>query len=187
MIGVGMRFYICLFCVLLVCAGSVNGNVNEAAKVMEEFEFESIDGGTINLGEFAGQPILITNTASNCGFTRQYDDLQELHDDFSGQGLVVLAIPSADFFQEFNDNGKVKEFCEVNFSLTIPMTTITNVKGQKAHPLYRWLASEHNFRPVWNFNKVLFNANGEFVASFGSFTSPNSTKVRSRIRELLQK
>ena len=71
---------------------------------MNDFYFESIDGGYINLGDFKGRPILITNTASNCGFTRQYNELQKLHDDFSESGLVVLAIPSQDFFQEFNDN-----------------------------------------------------------------------------------
>ncbi|MAI97700.1 MAG: glutathione peroxidase [Rhodobacteraceae bacterium] len=153
---------------------------------LEKFEFESIDGGLINLGDFGDQAVLVTNTASNCGFTRQYDELQKLHEEFSTFGLVVLAIPSEDFFQEFSNNDKVKEFCEVNFSLTIPMTTITKVKGTNAHPFYRWLASEHNFRPAWNFNKVLFNKEGEFVDSFGAFTSPNSRKVRSKILELLQ-
>ena len=170
----------------MVVPGHTYGSVN-GVTALKEFEFESIDGGTINLGEFGGHPILITNTASNCGFTRQYDDLQKLHDDFSVDGLVVLAIPSEDFFQEFGDNEKVKEFCEVNFSLTIPMTTITNVKGPRAHPLYKWLAAEHNFRPAWNFNKVLFDGEGDFIESFGAFTNPNSRKVTSKIKELLQK
>ena len=164
----------------------LNANVNEYID-MNEFYFESIDGGYINLGDFIGRPILITNTASNCGFTRQYSELQKLHDDFSESGLVVLAIPSQDFFQEFNDNDKVKEFCNTNFSLTLPMTTITKVKGSNAHPLFKWLADKHKFRPVWNFNKVLLNKDGMFVASFGAFTNPNSRKIRSKILDLLQK
>ena len=164
---------------------SLNANVNEYID-MNEFYFESIDGGYINLGDFIGRPILITNTASNCGFTRQYSELQKLHDDFSESGLVVLAIPSQDFFQEFNDNEKVKEFCNTNFSLTLPMTTITKVKGSNAHPLFKWLADKHNFRPVWNFNKVLLNKDGMFVASFGAFTNPNSRKIRSKILDLLK-
>ena len=164
----------------------INANVNEYID-MNDFYFESIDGGYINLGDFKGRPILITNTASNCGFTRQYSELQKLHDEFSESGLVVLAIPSQDFFQEFNDNDEVKEFCDTNFSLTLPMTTITKVKGSNAHPLFKWLADKHSFRPVWNFNKVLLNKDGMFVASFGAFTNPNSRKIRSKIIDLLQK
>ena len=113
-------------------------------------------------------------------------NLQKLHDEFSNSGLVVLAIPSQDFFQEFNDNNKVKNFCDTNFSLTLPMTTITSVKGKDAHPFFKWLANEHNFRPVWNFNKVLLDKQGMFVASFGSFTNPNSRKIKSKIINLLK-
>mgnify|MGYP005691654969 FL=1 len=91
-----------------------------------------------------------------------------------------------DFFQEFNDNNKVKNFCDTNFSLTLPMTTITSVKGKDAHPFFKWLANEHNFRPVWNFNKVLLDKQGMFVASFGSFTNPNSRKIKSKIINLLK-
>ena len=163
----------------------LHANINEYI-IMDDFNFESIDGGNINLGDFKGRPILITNTASNCGFTRQYKELQKLHDEFSESGLVVLAIPSQDFFQEFNDNNKVKDFCETNFSLTLPMTTITKVKGNDAHPLFKWLAKQHNFRPVWNFNKVLLNKEGMFVAGFGAFTNPNSRKIRSKILDLLK-
>ena len=164
---------------------SVLANIKNNTK-NENFYFESIDGGYINLDDFKGSPVLITNTASNCGFTRQYSELQKLHDEFSNSGLVVLAIPSQDFFQEFNDNNKVKNFCDTNFSLTLPMTTITSVKGKDAHPFFKWLANEHNFRPVWNFNKVLLDKQGMFVASFGSFTNPNSRKIKSKIINLLK-
>ena len=180
-----LSFGLFLFSISLLAAGQVFSSISGGTS-LKKFEFESIDGGSINLGDFRNQPILITNTASNCGFTRQYDELQKLHEEFSSDGLVVLAIPSEDFFQEFSDNEKVKDFCEVNFSLTIPMTTITKVKGKNAHPFYRWLAVEHNFRPAWNFNKVLINSAGEFVDSFGAFTSPNSRKIRSKIVELLK-
>ena len=180
-----LSFGLFLFSISLLAAGQVFSSISGGTS-LKKFEFESIDGGSINLGDFSNQPILITNTASNCGFTRQYDELQKLHEEFSSDGLVVLAIPSEDFFQEFSDNEKVKDFCEVNFSLTIPMTTITKVKGKNAHPFYRWLAVEHNFRPAWNFNKVLIDSAGEFVDSFGAFTSPNSRKIRSKIAELLK-
>ena len=183
--SLGLSLGLFLFSISLLAAGQVFSSISGGTS-LKKFEFESIDGGFINLGDFGNQPILITNTASNCGFTRQYDELQKLHEEFSSDGLVVLAIPSEDFFQEFSDNEKVKDFCEVNFSLTIPMTTITKVKGNNAHPFYRWLAVEHNFRPAWNFNKVLINGAGDFVDSFGAFTSPNSRKIRSKIVELLK-
>ena len=170
---------------LMVLPISVNANVKEKVS-MKNFQFESIDGGFINLRDFKGHPVLITNTASNCGFTRQYSDLQKLHNEFSESGLVVLAIPSQDFFQEFKENKKVKEFCEINFSLTLPMTTITSVKGKDAHPFFKWLADEHNFRPVWNSNKVLLDRDGKFVSSFGAFTNPNSRKIKTKILDLLK-
>ncbi len=170
---------------IVMSYSSVFGNLRTNT-IDENFYFESIDGGYINLEDFKGRPVLITNTASNCGFTRQYNELQKLHDEFSSSGLVVLAIPSQDFFQEFNDNQKVKNFCDTNFSLTLPMTTITNVKGKNAHPFFKWLADKHNFKPVWNFNKVLLDKQGMYVASFGSFTNPNSRKIKSKIINLLK-
>ena len=97
----------------------------------ENFYFESIDGGYINLDDFKGSPVLITNTASNCGFTRQYSELQKLHDEFSNSGLVVLAIPSQDFFQEFNDNDKVKNFCDTNFFVNTSNDNYNQCQGKR--------------------------------------------------------
>ena len=106
----------------------------------------------------------------------------DLPNALEGEGLEKLKASTP----EFNDNDKVKEFCNTNFSLTLPMTTITKVKGSNAHPLFKWLADKHNFRPVWNFNKVLLNKDGMFVASFGAFTNPNSRKIKSKILDLLK-
>ena len=111
------------------------------------FEFESIDGGKIDLSEFQGKPVLIVNTASRCGFTGQLEDMQKLHETYGPKGLVVLAVPSNDFRQELKSGDDVKEFCEVTYGLTLPMTDITSVKGDKAHPFYKWLQREHGFKP----------------------------------------
>ncbi|MEM8957374.1 MAG: glutathione peroxidase [Pseudomonadota bacterium] len=150
-----------------------------------DFTFASIDGGEISLAAFRGQPVLVTNTASMCGFTPQYDGLQSLHERYGPRGLVVLAVPSADFNQEYADAAQVKEFCEVNFSLTLPMTDITRVKGRDAHPFYQWVRSETGFVPRWNFNKVLLDGEGAVVATFGSTDRPTSPKVTSQIDALL--
>ena len=145
------------------------------------FTFPSIDGGEIDLADWRGQPVLVVNTASRCGFTNQYDGLQALYDEYRDDGLVVLAIPSNDFRQELGTNEDVKEFCEVNFGLDIPMTTITPVLGRNAHPFYQWLKDEASFTPGWNFNKVLIAPDGTVAATFGSNVRPLSRPVTSAI------
>jgi glutathione peroxidase len=149
------------------------------------YSFDAIDGGLIDLDTFSGRPVLVVNTASLCGFTPQYDDLQALQDDYGARGLVVLAVPSDDFSQELDDAGAVKEFCAVNFDLTLPMTDITPVTGEAAHPFYQWLRTEHGFQPSWNFNKVLIGPTGELVATWGSTTRPTSRAITSKIEPFL--
>jgi len=150
------------------------------------FSFPSIDGGTIDLDAFRGQPVLVVNTASLCGFAGQFDDLQTLHDQYADRGLVVLAVPSDDFRQELADAAQVKEFCAVNFDLSIPMTDITPILGETAHPFYKWLAETEGFVPGWNFNKVLLDGEGDVVATWGSVMRPTATPVVQKIEALLQ-
>lgn len=156
-----------------------------AQAAMPSFTFPSIDGGEIDLADWRGQPVLVVNTASRCGYTPQYDGLQELYDTYRDRGLVVLAVPSNDFRQELASDEAVKDFCEVNFGLDIPMTTITRVIGAEAHPFYRWLEAEAGFTPRWNFNKVLIAPDGSVAATFGSNARPLSVPVISAITALL--
>jgi glutathione peroxidase len=156
------------------------------ATQVASFEFESIDGGKIDLSEFQGKPVLIVNTASRCGFTSQLEGMQKLHETYGPKGLVVLAVPSNDFRQELKSGEDVKEFCEVTYGLTLPMTDITSVKGDKAHPFYKWLQREHGFKPRWNFYKVLLDANGNYVDSYSSVTKPMSGKLTRKIETLLR-
>ncbi len=156
-----------------------------AAGSGEGFSFASIDGGTIDMNAFRGHPVLVVNTASLCGFTPQYDDLQALHDTYSDRGLTVLAVPSDDFRQELSDATAIKDFCAINFDLTLPMTDITHVTGAAAHPFYKWLASDNGFTPGWNFNKVLIGPGGEVVGTWGSAVRPTSRPIVSQIEALL--
>jgi glutathione peroxidase len=149
------------------------------------YTFPSIDGGTIDLDAFRGKPVLVVNTASLCGFTPQYDDLQVLYDTYKDRGLVVLAVPSDDFSQELADNAEVKTFCAVNFGLTIPMTTITPVTGGGAHPFYAMLRDSHGFEPEWNFNKVLIGPDGAVIDTWGSLTKPTAAAITDPIEALL--
>ncbi len=150
------------------------------------FTFASIDGGTIDLNAWRGKPVLVVNTASMCGFTPQYDDLQALSDKYGQQGLHVLAVPSDDFNQELGDAKAVKEFCAVNFNLTLPMTEITHVKGPQAHPFYAWVAKTNGFAPSWNFNKVLLGPDGAVLQTWGSLANPMSSNITKPIEALLK-
>lgn len=155
------------------------------AAAAPDFIFPSIEGGEISLAGFRGGPVLVVNTASRCGFTYQYAGLQELYDAYRERGLTVVAAPSDAFNQELGSNAAVKDFCAVNYGLTIPMAEVTAVTGAEAHPFYAWLLEAHGFEPQWNFNKALLDANGEFVAGWGSSTQPMSAEITGAVEKLL--
>lgn len=134
--------------------------------------FDNIDGGTLSLSDWAGQPVLVVNTASFCGFTGQYEGLQALWEAHREAGLVVLAVPSDDFNQEFGTSEEVAEFCEMTYGIDLPMTEITRVTGPEAHPFYAALRAQTGWQPQWNFNKVLIDGAGEVVGTYGSGTRP---------------
>ncbi len=157
----------------------------KAAQANQRFEFQSIDGGVYAMDDWRGQPILVVNTASLCGFTPQYDSLQTLHEEYGPRGLIVLAVPSNDFDQELASEGDVRDFCDVNFNLTLPMATITHVRGRDAHPFYAWLRQSEGFQPNWNFNKVLLDGEGQMVASYGSTADPMGHRIIRDIETLL--
>ncbi|MBP0484203.1 glutathione peroxidase [Sagittula salina] len=152
----------------------------------DSFTFDSIDGGQIALDDFRGHPVLVVNTASRCGFTPQFDGLQALYDAEKDRGLVVLAVPSGDFRQELASNAAVADFCAVNFDLTLPMTTITHVRGSEAHPFYAWLKATEGFEPAWNFNKILLDPEGRPVATWGATARPQSAPITEAIAPYLK-
>ncbi|MFN4057022.1 MAG: glutathione peroxidase [Roseinatronobacter sp.] len=149
------------------------------------FMFKGLDGSPIDLAEFRGRPVLVVNTASLCGFTPQYADMQRLYDDFGPRGLVVLAVPSDEFRQELSSNDEVADFCRVQTGLTFPITQITPLRGPDAHPFYRWLAETHGHVPAWNFNKALIGAEGQLLGFWGSGTRPTARAITSAIRSQL--
>ena len=153
-----------------------------------DFDFTAIDGNKLPLRQYEGQALLVVNTASRCGFTSQYDALQQLWQDYQDLGLVVIGVPSDDFGgQELASEAEVKQFCEVNFNIDFPMTAITRVKGSTAHPFYQWAALKAGMlaRPKWNFHKYLIDKNGQLAASFSSMTSPTSDKIKTAIETIL--
>ncbi|MBE1281998.1 MAG: glutathione peroxidase [Rhodobacteraceae bacterium] len=172
-----------MFRILVLFFLIVWGHGVRAAPV--EGRFASIDGGFLALEEWRGAPVLVVNTASQCGFTGQYAGLQALYDRYRDQGLIVLAVPSDDFNQELETAEEVKSFCELNYGLDLPMADITSVKGPKAHAFYKAVKTQTGFEPKWNFNKVLLDSEGEVVGTWGSSAKPDRGAIPRQIEALL--
>ena len=164
-----------------------NSSYAEYEKIFYDLKINSITGDQIDLKDFKGKPILIVNTASYCGFTKQYNDMQELWEKYRDRGLIVLGVPSNSFNQEKSDNSAVKEFCEVNFNINFPLTEITDVKGDNAHEIYKWAKTNYGKSavPKWNFYKILINREGKIEDTYASLTSPTSNKITKKIENLL--
>ena len=156
-------------------------------KIFFDFKINSITGEIINLKDYQNKLVLVVNTASYCGFTKQYDDLQLLWEKYRSDGLIVLGVPSNSFNQEKKADTEVKEFCDVNFNIDFPMTSITEVKGKNSHEIFKW--AEKNYGksaiPKWNFHKILINKEGKIEDTYNSFTKPMSKKITSKIESLL--
>lgn len=148
------------------------------------FTFPSIDGGTLALDAFRGGPLLVVNTASRCAFTRQYDALQALYDRYRDRGLTVLAVPSNSFRQELSSEAAVRDFCEVNFALDLPMTGIVEVTGPGAHPFYAWAAAA-GVVPRWNFHKILLDGEGRLAEDFAPQVAPDAPGLVAAVERLL--
>ena len=159
----------------------------EYEKTFFDLNIESITGEIINFKEYKNKAVLVVNTASYCGFTSQYEELQELWDNYKSKGLIVLGIPSNTFNQEKKKNDEVKEFCEVNFNINFPLSTISEVKGDNAHEIFKWAKKNYGKSavPKWNFYKILINKEGKIEDTFASFTKPMSNKLIKKIEGLL--
>ena len=166
----------------------LNKSISDNSKTLFDFKINTINGDELNLSTYKGKTVLIVNVASNCGFTKQYDDLQNLYDTYSEKGLVILGIPSNQFGgQEPGSEDEIKDFCKTNFNITFPMTSKYDVKGENAHPIFLWAKKSfgNSTVPKWNFHKILVNKNGKIVDTFASFTNPRSNKIIKKIEDIL--
>lgn len=155
-----------------------------------DFEFNTLDKQPLKLADYRGKVLLIVNTASHCGFTPQYGELQQLYHDQYERGLEIIGIPSIDFgHQEFDNSTDIKTFTHNKFHIQFPLAGITKIKGNNAHPFYLWAAKQVGIlgTPKWNFHKYLIDRQGYLVAWFPSYTTPQSKKVLSAIEIELQK
>jgi glutathione peroxidase len=153
-----------------------------------DFSATTITGIEQDLAAYEGKAVLVVNTASECGFTPQYEGLEELYEQYKDDGLVVLGFPCDQFgHQEPGDEGEIAEFCQLNYGVSFPMFAKVAVNGDAAHPLYRWLRSEQGGvlgdRIKWNFTKFLVGTDGKPVKRYGSTTKPE--KIAADIEKVL--
>jgi glutathione peroxidase len=150
-------------------------------------KINSLQGTAIDLAEFKGKYILIVNVASKCGFTPQYEDLQELYEKYNSS-LQIIGVPCNQFgSQEPGDSQEIQEFCEMNYGVTFPITEKINVKGFFAHPLYKWLTQKDmngskNSKVKWNFQKYLIDKEGNLIDYYYSTTNPSNKKITKHLK-----
>jgi len=145
-----------------------------------DFRFPAIEGGEIDLAAWRGKPMLVVNTASFCGFARQFAALQKLHETYAARGLLLLGVPSNDFNQEAADNAAVKAFCDAEFGVDFPMAAISRVKGPEAHPFFAWAGA-----PRWNFFKYLVGRDGRLLQTYPSQVEPGSPELLHAVEAAL--
>ena len=157
-------------------------------KLAYDFQFNDLDGSPLSLSEYKGKIIIAVNVASQCGFTKQYEDMQNIWEKYQSKGIVMLGIPSNDFGkQEPGSSKEIKNFCEAKFGITFPMTEKVSVKGQNAHPFYIWAKENYGKEavPKWNFHKIIINKNGKIDDTFASITNPSSERFIKAIEKAL--
>ena len=178
--------------VILIIMISFLGNSTSANydKLAFDFKFNDLDGSELSLNDYKGKVIVIVNVASQCGFTKQYEDMQNVWEKYQNKGLVILGVPSNDFGkQEPGTNKEIKNFCEAKFGISFPMTEKVSVKGDDAHPFFIWAKENHGKKaiPKWNFHKIIINKSGKIEDTFASITKPSSKKFINAIEKALNK
>jgi len=169
---------------------SENNITADYSKLAHDFKFNYLDGRELNLNEFNDKVIVVVNVASQCGFTKQYEDMQKIWVEYQDKGVVILGIPSNDFGQqEPGSSEEIKNFCEAKFGITFPMTEKVSVKGKNAHPFYIWARENHGKSaiPKWNFHKIIINKSGKIEDTFTSITNPSSKKFITALEKTLNK
>ena len=166
-----------------------SNNVNaKYERLAYDFDFNDLDGSELSLSEFKNKVIVVVNVASKCGFTKQYEDMQKVREEYQKKGIIILGVPSNDFGnQEPGSNKEIKNFCEAKFGITFPMTEKVSVKGNNAHPFYIWAKKNYGKSavPKWNFHKIIIDKTGKIGEIFSSITNPSSKKVIAALEKLI--
>jgi glutathione peroxidase len=156
-----------------------------AKETLYDLSYKGLDGKTHALSQYKGKVLLIVNTASHCGYTDQYKALQSLYDQYKQKGLVILGFPSSSFGQEYDKEAEVAKFCQLNFGVKFPMSSIVEVKGKNQHPIFRALTEADAKEVRWNFEKFLVDKTGKVQARFPSDVKPDSRDLTAALDKLL--
>jgi glutathione peroxidase len=158
-----------LIALLLIMTTSFSYGQNSETKSFYDFTVMDIDGADFDLSQLRGKKVLVVNTASKCGYTKQYDDLQKLYETYGDEGFMIIGFPANNFMgQEPGSDEEIKEFCRINYGVTFPMMSKISVKGKDQHPLYKWLTSKEmngkmDSKVKWNFQKYMIDEQGNLV------------------------
>jgi len=173
---------------LIIMFSFFNNASANYSQLAYDFQFKGIDGKAIKLSNFKNKVIIVVNVASRCGFTNQYNDLQQLWTSYQDKNLIVLGIPTNDFKQEPGSNDDIKDFCETNFNISFPMSEKTNVIGNNSHPFFKWAKENHGKSavPKWNFHKIIIGKDGKVADTFASITKPLSKRFLNSIEEIIK-
>lgn len=158
-------------------------SVSAQYKTLYDFKVNDINGDVFDMAQLKGKKVLIVNTASKCGFTPQYAELEELYKTYGGEDFTIIGFPANNFMnQEPGTNEEIAEFCQINYGVTFPMMEKISVKGKDIHPLYAWLTQKSENGKIdekvkWNFNKFMVDENGNVVGYAPSSTKPLSDDI----------
>lgn len=185
----GALFILCFSCIAFSSAYAASSKTLPH-KTLSDFKIVDINGKEVSLSQYKNKVVLIVNTASKCGFTKQYSGLEAIYKEFENKGFTVLGFPSNDFKnQEPGTDSEILKFCNLNYGVTFPLFKKTSVSGETKSPLFKWLTdesgAEFSGEVQWNFEKFLIGKDGKLKARFGSFTTPDSERVKQAIEELL--
>ena len=180
-----MKKLITLFVIMFSFFTKGNAQYEQLAT---NFIFKSVEGNIIKISDYESKVLVVVNVASRCGFTNQYEDLQNLWETYRKENLVIIGVPTNNFNQEPGSNSEIKTFCETNFGIDFLMTEKTNVLGKDAHPFYKWAKLNHgsNAIPKWNFHKILINKEGKVADTFASITRPSSSRFIKAIEKQIK-
>ena len=176
------------FLLIMIMSFFTTNATSNYDKLAYDFNFNDLDGSPLKLSEYKNKVIIVVNVASQCGFTKQYKDMQKIWEEYQDKGIIMLGVPSNDFGnQEPGTSEEIKNFCEAKFGITFPMTEKVSVKGENAHPFYIWARENHGKSaiPKWNFHKIIIGKDGKVLDTFASMTNPSSKKFIKAIEKAL--
>ena len=177
-----------IFLLIMIMSFFTTNATSNYDKLAYDFNFNDLDGSPLKLSEYKNKVIIVINVASQCGFTKQYEDMQKVWEVYQDKGIIMLGVPSNDFGnQEPGTSEEIKNFCEAKFGITFPMTEKIIVKGENAHPFYKWASENHGKSaiPKWNFHKIIIGKDGKVIDTFASLTNPSSNKFIKVIEKAL--